>query len=436
MTEKIGIALIGAGTVGGGVADLLARRTGEIAERSGFDLQLRRVVARNSERAAERIGKIAPTSSDWRAAVADPNCTIIVELIGGTDEALECARATIAAGKPLVTANKSMLAEHGSELFAAARSAGTGVYFEAAVAACIPVIKVLRESLVADRIVRMRGIVNGTCNYIMSEMAANGTEFEETLTQALALGYAETDPRLDVDGWDAAHKAVIAAWLAFGTPLAMTGVPVNGIRQIKAIDEKYAESFGYRIKMIATASTCDGNEVEIGVGPELVDSDHILATIGGCMNALLVESEAAGELIMIGAGAGAAPTATAVLADVVAAARECTSSQVVQPLAANGRQVLAPERRRCSAYMRVTTLDQPGMMAKITGLLAQDRISIQALHQSEAQINKPVDLVILLHENEWGAFMSATERIDALKDAVQCPTVLLPIAIPHTRWRV
>ncbi len=428
MSSLFRLALLGTGTVGGGVADLIARNKERIAERTGVQLEIGCAVARNLERARARVPEGVPVVGDWRKALADYGCDVAVELIGGLDDARECALAAAAAGLPLVTANKALLATHGSEILEACSD--SGVYFEAAVAGCIPAIRVLNGALAGDRLQRVRGIVNGTCNYMLTRMARTGCSSAEALAEAQQLGYAEADPALDVDGFDAAHKAVIMAWLAFGTPLTMDGIPVAGVRDLAAAENRYAAEFGFRIKLLANAELTDDG-VAIWVGPALVADDHLLAKIEGSMNAVLAEAEAAGPLSLIGAGAGAEPTASAVMADLIDCALDKRAGRVPSLPRPNGTVLLPQEEYRCQSYMRLAAIDEPGVLAAAASELARHGISVEAIRQPESRSGEQVDIILLLHEASWGALQNACSSLRELP-AIRAEPVLLPIAVAHT----
>ena len=428
--KSVGLALLGTGTVGGGVFDLLEDNRKLIAERTNINLSIVSVASRNMARAQARINNSAPVFADWQTAIEHPDCQIVVELMGGVDVAHDCALACLRAGKPYVTANKALLALHGTELFAQAQQSSVGIYYEAAVAGCIPAIRTLRDSLAGDRVNSILGIVNGTCNYILSKMADEGVDFNQALQSATDLGYAEADPTLDIDGLDAAHKAVIMAWLAFGTPLSMANVPVTGIRDTSPADEVCAAEFGYTIKQIATMRDYGIDGVLVRVAPALVARDHNLAKIADNLNAVLVNATAAGELLLVGAGAGAQPTASAVLSDVIEAARAHLAQLQFSPPLVNGSQLLPPEHLYEQSYLRLSVLDNEGVVVKFSTILAQAGISIEALYQAESQTGQPTNIAMLLHETRWDKLTAAVKLLSKL-DEIIAPPVLMPIAIPH-----
>lgn len=427
MNRRVGIALLGTGTVGCGVADLLVANGSTIAARTGLELQVVSACARNLERARQRLGKSVPVTDDWHAAINHPDCDIVVEVIGGEDTAFAIAQASITAGKPLVTANKALLANRGEQLFATARQDGGTILFEAAVAGCIPAIRVLRHALAGDRIKSVSGIVNGTCNYILTRMRNTGMEFTEALAEASKLGYAEADPTLDIDGWDAAHKTVIMAWLAFGTPLTMAGMPVSGVRDADPVDEGFARMFNHTIKLVATVRE-QAAGIEASVGMALVANSSKLANVDDNLNAILIDAHACGELLLVGAGAGAAPTAAAIVSDII----EVASGNATLPRPGNGKALLPAGELCRESYLRVQVNDTQGVMAKISGQLADANISIEAIHQEEAKPDEPINIAMLLHETTWQQVTAATASLAEQVDIIT-PPVLLPVAIPQAK---
>lgn len=420
-----GIALLGTGTVGGGVIEMLRDNAGLIERRCGKRLRIVSACARNLDRARAKLDGDVLLTSDWREAVGADDVDAVVELIGGTDAANDIAGASIAQGKPLVTANKALLATHGETLLAEARAGSVPILFEAAVAGCIPAIRVLRDSLAGDRIDSVLGIVNGTCNYILTRMRT-GMEFSEALAEASELGYAEADPSLDIDGWDAAHKTAIIAWLAFGAPLGLEGMPVGGVRSAEPADESYARLFGYTIKQIAAARRRPEG-IESRVGMALVGSDSKLAGVDDNLNAVLIDADAAGEMLLVGAGAGAMPTASAVVSDII----EAASGAAEAPPGNGAGDILPGGEASCEAYLRVRCPDTQGVVAKISAALADAGISIEAMHQNESRSGELTDIAMLLHEAKWRTFEGIAAKL-AGDDDVSGEPVLLPIAVPHS----
>ena len=429
--REFGVALLGAGTVGGGVHDLIAENSSLVASRSGIRLKVVSVAARNAERARTRTGGGIPVFDNWRGAVAVDGVDVVVELMGGTDDARDCALACAEAKQPFVTANKALLATHGAEIFARAREAGTGVYFEAAVAGCVPAIRTLRESLSGDRVRSVLGIVNGTCNYILSRMESDGIGFDEALAAASELGYAEADPSLDIDGFDAAHKAVLMSWLSFGTPLGMDRIDVAGIRSSDPVDDSFASEFGYVIRLVAMAIG-GGDGVALRVSPALVAKDHSMAKVTGTLNAVLIDSDAAGEIMLVGAGAGAKPTASAVASDIIQAAVERGNGWSSQQPLLEDTNVLPLAKTSCQAYIRLRVVDTKGVIARVSKEMSEVGVSIEAIHQNESVENDPTDISMLLHENAWGVFAGLAAEFKEQGFLLAEP-VLLPVAVPHNR---
>ncbi len=408
MMNAIRIGLAGIGTVGSGVWRVLARNGDEIARRAGRPIEIVAVADRDETRARAIIGEAALTRgvrvlSDARALAADPGIDILVELIGGYTVAKEVVLTAIAAGKHVVTANKALLAVHGEEIFAAAQAKGVMVAFEAAVAGGIPIIKALREGLAANRIEWVAGIINGTTNYILTQMEQHGLGFAEALKEAQALGYAEADPTFDIEGIDAAHKATLLASLAFGVPIQFDRAYVEGITGIDARDVAFADGLGYRIKLLGLAKR-RAEGFELRVHPTLIPKEHLLASVAGAMNAVLVKGDAVGQTLYYGPGAGSEPTASAVIADLVDVTRLHTADpehrvphlafqpEEVQPMTA------LPIAECCSGYyLRLKVADRPGVLAEIAQELAKEQVSIAALVQKEPQAGA-AELVLLTHE--------------------------------------
>ena len=430
MTKPCRIALLGVGTVGGGVADLLARNARSIEVRTGARFEIACALARNAERAGTRLGGSVPVESDWRRIFDNHDFDIAVELIGGETDACDCILAALARKQPVVTANKALLATRGGEILASASSNEAGIYFEAAVAGCIPAIRVLKGALAGDRIRHIRGIINGTCNYMLTRMRKTGISSAEALAEAQKLEYAEADPTLDVDGFDAAHKAVIMSWLAFGTSLSMDNIAVAGVRAIAAKEIQYATELGFCLRLIASIELSE-DAVSIWVNPALVADDHTLAKVEGSMNAVLAKADAAGELTLIGAGAGAGPTASAVVSDLIECAADLSARRVPFMPPENSTPLLAREQFRCQSYLRISAMDKPGVMAQAAGILADLNISIEAVRQPESDSGAKADVVFLLHETRWGELQKACQLLEELGDVTDKP-VLLPIAVPHT----
>ncbi|MCL4526944.1 MAG: homoserine dehydrogenase [Gammaproteobacteria bacterium] len=418
------IGILGMGTVGQGTVRVLERNAEEITRRVGRELRVVHAAVRNPAR-LEGLGLDARVSSDPWAVVRDPEVDVIVEVMGGQEPALSLLMAAVAAGKHVVTANKALLAEHGNEIFAAAQAQGVMVAFEAAVAGAIPIIKAIREGLAGNRIQWLAGIINGTSNYILSQMFRAGWDFQQALAEAQRLGYAEADPGLDVDGGDAAHKITLMASIAFGIPVDFDHCHVEGIRALERTDVVYAAELGYRIKLLGIARRrADG--VELRVHPTLIPHSHLLANVEGPFNAILVESDAAGQSLYYGRGAGGDPTASAVVADLVDVARTMTADPsnrvphlAFQPDAMSALPLLPMAEVESAYYLRIHAHNRPGVLAQVATMLAEYEISIEALVQKETPEADSVPIVLLLHRCREGDLEQAIARIEALPVVVQ-----------------
>ncbi|MEJ2803269.1 homoserine dehydrogenase [Comamonadaceae bacterium PP-2] len=429
--KPVKVGLLGIGTVGSGVFEVLRRNQEEITRRAGRGIEISAVSRRDLDKARAIVGDAARVVADPRDIIRDPEIEIVVELIGGYDLARELVLEAIAAGKHVVTANKALLAVHGTEIFAAAQARGVMVAFEAAVAGGIPIIKSLREGLTANRIQWLAGIINGTTNFILSEMRDKGLDFDTVLKQAQALGYAEADPTFDIEGIDAAHKATLMSAMAFGVPVQFDRAYVEGITQLAAQDIRYAEMLGYRIKLLGISKrTPEG--IELRVHPALIPAKRLIANVEGAMNAVVVQGDAVGTTLYYGKGAGSEPTASAVIADLVDIARlaGADASQRVPYLAfqqhALGDEVVLPMAQVVTSYyLRLRVADETGVLATVTRLLAEASISIDAVIQREAdQVSgegeNQTDLIILTHETREGTMNEVLARIQALP-AVKAP---------------
>ncbi len=402
--ESIKVGLLGLGVVGGGTWKVLARNAQEISRRAGRSIEVTRVAVRDVARARALVGPEVVVGADPHALVSDPSIDIVVELIGGETLARELVLEAISHGKHVVTANKALLAKHGNEIFAAASARGVIVAFEAAVAGGIPIIKAMREGLTANRIQWVAGIINGTTNFILSEMRAHGLPFETVLAQAQKLGYAEADPTFDIEGVDAAHKLTLLASLAFGIPVQFDQAYIEGISSLATVDIQMAERLGYRIKLLGiTKRRPEG--IELRVHPALVPSKSLLANVEGAMNAVLVNGDAVGQTLYYGKGAGQEPTASAVVADLVDVTRLLTSDPehrvphlAFQPDAMADTPILPIDAVITSYYLRLTVADQPGVLADLTRLLADSGISIGSMIQQPSEDPDMADLIFLTHE--------------------------------------
>ncbi|WP_382156970.1 homoserine dehydrogenase [Hydrogenophaga sp. ANAO-22] len=430
--KPIQVGLLGIGTVGSGTFNVLQRNKEEIRRRAGRGIEITMVADLDVARAQSIVGPDVKVVNDARAVIANPEIDIVIELIGGYGIAKALVMEAIAAGKHVVTANKALLAVHGTEIFAAASAKGVMVAFEAAVAGGIPIIKALREGLTANSIQWIAGIINGTTNFILSEMRDKGLDFAVVLQEAQRLGYAEADPTFDIEGVDAAHKVTLMSAIAFGIPVQFDKAYVEGITQLGATDIKYAEQLGYRIKLLGiTKRTAKG--IELRVHPSLVPSKRLIANVEGAMNAVVVNGDAVGTTLYYGKGAGSEPTASAVIADLVDITRLHTADPhhrvphlAFQPDALSDLTVLPMSEVVTSYYLRLRVADQAGVLAKVTGLLAGAGISIDAVLQREAdevsgEGGTSTDLIILTHDTREGTMNDALAQLQTL------PTVLAPI---------
>jgi homoserine dehydrogenase len=419
--NPINVGLLGIGTVGAGTFTVLARNEAEITRRAGRPIRINRVADKDLDLARRVTQGKAQLTDDAFSVVAAPDVDIVVELIGGCGVARELVLAAIREGKHVVTANKALLANHGNEIFAAAQAKGVMVAFEAAVAGGIPIIKALREGLTANRIQWIAGIINGTTNFILSEMRDQGLPFATVLKEAQRLGYAEADPTFDIEGVDAAHKLTIMASIAFGIPMQFDKAHIEGIAKLDAIDIKYAEQLGYRIKLLGiTKRQPEG--IELRVHPTLIPHRRLIANVEGAMNAVLVQGDAVGATLYYGKGAGAEPTASAVIADLVDVTRTHTADPgnrvphlAFQPGAMMDTPILPMAEVSTSYYLRLAVVDQPGVLADITRILADHSISIGAMIQREsAEGEDHTDIIMLTHETRERHVDAAMLRIEAL----------------------
>ncbi len=435
--NPIQVGLLGMGTVGSGTYQVLLRNQEEIQRRAGRGIAITMVADLDMTRARAVVGDHVQVVADARQVIANPAIDIVVELIGGYDIARTLVLEAIRQGKHVVTANKALLALHGSEIFAAASEKGVIVAFEAAVAGGIPIIKALREGLTANRIEWIAGIINGTTNFILSEMRSKGLDFDVVLKQAQALGYAEADPTFDIEGIDAAHKATLMSAIAFGVPVQFERAYVEGITGLQAADIRYAEQLGYRIKLLGITkrrhdlqgAAYAAGGIELRVHPTLIPSTRLIANVEGAMNAVVVHGDAVGTTLYYGKGAGAEPTASAVIADLVDITRLHTADPdhrvphlAFQPGSMQSTPILAMADVVTAYYLRLVVADRAGVLARITGILADNDISIDAVLQRESgEGEKQTDLIILTHDTIEGRMTAALALMQAL------PTVLAPI---------
>ncbi len=419
--KPIQIGLLGIGTVGGGTYTVLKRNQEEIARRAGREIVIKMIADTNLERARSLADANVIVTSDGHEITRNPEIDIVVELIGGQTIAKELILEAIANGKHVVTANKALLANHGTEIFAAARAKGVIVAFEAAVAGGIPIIKALREGLTANRITWIAGIINGTSNFILSEMRDKGLSFETVLAQAQKLGYAEADPTYDIEGIDAAHKITLMSAIAFGIPVQFSKVYVEGITKLTGEDIRYAGELGYRIKLLGITKRVEKG-IELRVHPTLIPIKRLIANVEGVMNAIVVKGDAVGATLYYGAGAGSEPTASSVIADLVDITRLHTADPKhrvpplsFQPDLLSDTPVIPMEDVETSYYLRIQVVDKPGVMAEITRIVAEQNISISALLQKEASDESDqVSVIMLTHLTVEKNINAAINRIEAL----------------------
>ncbi|MDR3456090.1 MAG: homoserine dehydrogenase [Verrucomicrobiae bacterium] len=417
--QQVHLGIIGGGTVGGGVFEALQRNGALLASRLGAAVTVQRIAVRDLKKSrATKIPK-ALLTADWREVVFDPQVELVAELIGGTTVAREAILAALKLGKPVITANKALLSAHGEELFAAAKKYGTNLYYEASVCGGIPIIKALREGFVGNRINALYGIVNGTCNYILTRMKLEGADFATVLADAQRLGYAETPPDLDIDGHDAAHKTGILASLAHGFWIKPKKIHVEGIRQVSALDIKFAGELGYTIKLLGTVKKLDaGCRVQVSVYPTLVPNNHVLASVNGVFNAVFVRGDVVGDSLFYGRGAGKDATASAVLSDIGDAVLDLKSGAknrlpAFTPHECSG--AVAPIDEVVSKYfVRLNVVDKPGVLARIATIFGQSDIGISSVIQPEGHEGASVPLIFMLHDATNGAAKQALAKIAKL----------------------
>jgi len=423
--KPIKVGLLGIGTVGAGTFTVLKRNQEEIRRRAGREIEIAMVADLDTERAKAIVGSSVVVVKDAHQVVDNPDIDIVIELIGGYGIARELVMKAIANGKHVVTANKALLATHGTEIFRAAQERGVMVAFEAAVAGGIPIIKALREGLTANRIQWIAGIINGTTNFILSEMREKGLDFDVVLKEAQRLGYAEADPTFDIEGVDAAHKATIMSAIAFGIPVQFDKAHVEGITNLQASDIRYAEKLGYRIKLLGITKRV-ANGIELRVHPTLIPTNRLIANVEGAMNAVLVQGDAVGATLYYGKGAGAEPTASAVIADLVDITRLATADPehrvpylAFQPDEMSDTPILPMSEITTSYYLRICVADKLGVMADITRILADGAISIDAMLQKEpADGETQTDIIILTHQTQEKHVDRAITAIEALSTVV------------------
>ncbi|MGB7183352.1 MAG: homoserine dehydrogenase [Burkholderiaceae bacterium] len=431
--DAVRVGLLGTGTVGKGTLDVLTRNAKEITRRAGRRIDVTHASARNIARAKDRVAGRAEVLDNPMDIIERDDIDIVVELIGGETQARELVLAAIESGKHVVTANKALLALHGNEIFAAASRCGVMVAFEAAVAGGIPIIKAMREGLSANRIESLAGIINGTTNFILSEMRDHGLSFGDVLAEAQRLGYAEADPTFDIDGVDAAHKLTLMAAIAFGVPVQFDRCHVEGIRGLDVVDIRYAEQLGYRIKLFALARRREVGAagdlkpgIELRVHPTLIPAKRLIANVEGPMNAIWVKGDAVGETMYYGQGAGAEATASAVVADLIDVARVLTADPdhrvphlAFQAESINDFPILPMDEVQTAYYLRLRVADEPGVLADVTRLMADAGISLDAVLQRETDpVVRQADIILLTHRTIEKQLNQAQKNIQALKTVV------------------
>jgi len=438
--KPVRIGILGLGTVGCGTVNVLSRNGKEIARRAGREIQVVQAATRNANKERACPTKDIEITQDPFAIVDNPKIDVVIELIGGYELAKELVLRAIENGKHVVTANKALIAVHGNEIFEAAQSKGVMVAFEAAVAGGIPIIKAIREGLSGNNIEWLAGIINGTGNFILTEMRDKQRDFADVLKEAQSLGYAEADPTFDVEGIDAAHKLTILAALAFGIPLQFDRAYIEGISKITESDVEYAQAFGYRIKHLGIARKAS-NGVELRVHPTLVPERRLIANVDGVMNAVLVKGDAVGPTLYYGAGAGAEPTASAVVADIVDVVRTLTTDPnnrvphlAFQPDALSDLPILKMDEVETSYYLRINVVDRPGVMADVTRILGEREISIEAMLQKESELEgNTVSIIILTHKVIEKNMNHAIKEIEAL-NSTEGSVMRIRIEHLNSRW--
>lgn len=437
--DRVNLGILGGGTVGGGVYLALQRNGGLLTSRTGMEFRIRKIAVRDLARPrAVKIPKRLLTDN-WREVVDDPKIQVVLELMGGVSTAREAILAAFASGKAVVTANKALISEHGEELFEAARLAGVNLYYEASVAGGIPIIKVLREALTANRITRIYGIINGTCNYILSRMKLEGADFNEVLREAQQLGYAEAEPSLDIDGWDAFHKIGIMASLAHGFWVNPKQIHLEGITHVSQQDIQFAERLGYTIRLLGIVKLLNPEDfakpgkdsrplVQVSVYPALVPNEHVLASVNGVFNAVLVRGDVVGDTLYYGAGAGQDATASAVVSDIIDAGLDLKHKSheripAFTPHEKDG-SVLPMEEVVCQYYLRLNIIDVPGTLAQIATILGKANIGISSVIQPEGNYGKDVPLILMIHDARNADMQAALQQISDLKVVRGKPTMI------------
>lgn len=426
--QSLGIGLAGFGTVGAGVYKNLTANGDLLAQRLGGRFEIRRIAVRDLAKVRDVSAPKELFTTDLDALIDDPSIRIVVELIGGIEAPLKFVRRAIEAGKMVITGNKALLAEHGQEIFALARQHRVPVFFEAAVAGGIPIIKVVREAFVGNRFESIHGILNGTSNYILTRMTSAGLDYAPALAEAQQLGYAEADPTLDINGWDAAHKAIILASLAYGFWLDPAQIFVEGIDKVTGADIQFAAELGYCIKLLATIKATPDNSIEVRVCPTLIPKSHVLASVNGVFNAIAVKGDVVGDSLFYGRGAGQDPTSSSVLADLAEAAAAVESSRFCYGFTSHDLygKCLAVDEAVSKYYLRLAVADQPGVLAQVASILGEAGIGILSVIQPEGGEEDAVPLILMLHDATFGAMREAVARLSSLS-CVKAPPALLHV---------
>lgn len=426
MAATLSIGLAGLGNVGAGVYRNLERNGDLLAERTGHRFEVTRVAVRDPGKARDVEVPASKLTTDWRDLVADPEIRVIVELIGGVTEAHELVRAALEAGKIVVTGNKALLAEHGHELIALAEKMDVPLYFEAAVAGGIPIIKSVREALVGNHIQAIYGIINGTSNFILTQMARRGIDYRTALAEAQAKGYAEADPALDVNGWDAAHKAIILAWLSYGLWVRPNEIVVDGIENVSAADIRLAATLGYTIKLLGVVRLHDDRRIEVRVQPTLIPGTHILSSVNDVFNAVVVRGDIVGETLFYGSGAGQNATSSAVIADLADAAQTLARHAGCQGFLPSGYygRAIPVEQTVSAYYVRLRVEDRPGVIAQVASVIAAHDIGLSSLVQPKVEGGARADLMLMTHAAPYGRMRAALAELETLDCVAEKPILM------------
>jgi homoserine dehydrogenase len=432
---KVNVGLAGLGNVGAGVYKNLVRNGDLLADRMGVSLVVKKIAVRDLQKVRDVQVPPELLTSDWRELIDDPHIPIIVELIGGTTDAYHLVKAALEAKKTVVTGNKALLAERGHELVALAEANNVPLYFEAAVAGGIPIIKAVREAMVGNHIQAIYGIINGTTNYILTRMADAGLSYEAALAEAQQAGYAEADPTLDVNGWDAGHKAIILAWLSYGRWVRPEEIWVEGIQNVTPVDLKFARSIGYQIKLMAVVRLDASNRVEVRVQPSLVPRWHILAHVNNVFNAVAVYGDIVGETLFYGSGAGQDATSSSVISDLADAADNLINEAGAIGFVPHGRygDCLPVQDTVSSYYLRLRVDDVPGVVAQVSRILADHSIGISSMVQPESESGSQADLMLMLHASRFGEMRAAAADIGALACVKSTPVLMRVESLPRKR---